>query len=129
VTFCTVAPAQEAVSLALETAETRGYYTDLQAAYSARMEKLMGYLERANLHPIRPQGTFFIMSDISGLGFKDDVDFARYVTAEVGVAGIPPSSFYHDPADGANLCRWCFAKTDANLEAAGERLLRWAQGR
>ncbi len=126
VTFCTVAPVQEAVSVALETAESRGYYTDLQTAYAARMEKLMGYLERANLNPIRPQGTFFIMSDISDLGFKDDVDFARYMTAEVGVACIPPSAFYHNPADGATLCRWCFAKRDETLDAAGERLMKWA---
>src|SRR5205085_7572405 len=66
VTFCTVAPAQEAVTVALETAESRGYYTDLQAAYAARMEKLMAYLEQAKLNPIRPQGTYFIMFAISG---------------------------------------------------------------
>ena len=63
-------------------------------------------LESAGLKPIRPEGTFFIMSDISGLGFKDDVDFARYMTTQVGVAAIPPSAFYSVPGDGANLCRW-----------------------
>ena len=129
VTFCAVAPVQEAIALAVETAESRGYYTELQEAYTARMDKLLGFLERAGLRPIRPQGTFFIMSDISGLGFRDDIEFARFMTAEVGVACIPPSSFYHDPSEGANLCRWCFAKTDATLDAAGERLLKWAASR
>lgn len=129
VTFCTVSPMQEAIAVALESAESRGYYKDLQAAYVARMEKLYASLERARLNPIRPQGTFFIMSDISGLDFKDDVEFARYMTAEVGVACIPPSAFYHDPSDGADLCRWCFAKKDETLDAAGERLLRWKDKR
>jgi aspartate/methionine/tyrosine aminotransferase len=129
VTFCSVAPFQEAVALALETADERGYYAELRSAYTARMEKLFAYLEQANLRPIRPEGTYFIMSDISGLGFPNDVEFARYMTAEVGVACIPPSAFYHDPAEGANLCRWCFAKRDETLDAAGARLIKWAKGR
>jgi len=126
VTFSSAAPCQEAIAIALETAEERGYYESLNRDYAARMEKLLGALERAGLKPIRPEGTYFIMSDISGLGFKDDVDFAMYMTTEVGVACIPPSAFYQDPADGADLCRWCFAKTDATLEAAEERLMAWA---
>jgi aspartate/methionine/tyrosine aminotransferase len=125
VTFSSVAPMQDAMAHALESAESRGYYDQLLADYTARLEKLYGYLEEAGLNPIRPQGTYFIMSDISGLGFKDDVEFARFMTAEVGVACIPPSAFYSNPADGANLCRWCFAKSDATLDAAGERLMRW----
>jgi aspartate/methionine/tyrosine aminotransferase len=129
VTFCSSAPFQEAVALAIETAEERGYYHQLLSDYTHRLDKLMGYLERAGLRPIRPQGTFFIMSDISGLGFSDDIEFARYMTAEVGVACIPPSSFYHNPADGSSLVRWCFAKKDETLDAAGERLLSWSRAR
>jgi aspartate/methionine/tyrosine aminotransferase len=127
VTFSSTAPCQEAIAIALETSETIGYYDSLQSGYAARMEKLMGALERAGLRPIRPQGTYFIMSDISGLGFKDDMEFALYMTTEVGVACIPPSAFYKDPAHGANLCRWCFAKSDATLDAAEERLMSWAK--
>jgi aspartate/methionine/tyrosine aminotransferase len=66
------------------------------------------------------------MSDISNLGFENDVEFARYMTTEVGVACIPPSAFYTHPEAGANLARWCFAKRDSTLEAAGDRLLAWA---
>jgi aspartate/methionine/tyrosine aminotransferase len=129
VTFCSAAPFQDAVALALETAEQRGYYAQLRAEYAGRLDRLQETLEVAGLKPIRPQGTFFIMSDISGLGFKDDVEFARYMTGEVGVACIPPSAFYHNPADGAGLCRWCFAKTDETLESAAERLQAWAAGK
>lgn len=125
VTFSSTAPCQEAIAIALETAEERGYYDQLNRDYAARMEKLLASLDRAGLRPIRPQGTYFIMSDISGLGFKDDMEFALHMTTDVGVACIPPSAFYQNPADGANLCRWCFAKSDATLDAAGERLMGW----
>ncbi len=125
VTFCTTAPFQEAISVALETADERGYYDMLLAEYTGRLDKLMSSLDEAGLRPIRPQGTFFIMSDISGLGFKNDVEFAKYMTTEVGVACIPPSAFYHDPPEGAMLARWCFAKQDETLDAAGERLAAW----
>lgn len=125
VTFCSSAPMQEAMAHALESAPERGYYESLKVEYTARLDKLQSALESAGLQPIRPQGTFFIMSDISGLGFKDDVEFARFMTAQVGVACIPPSAFYQDPAEGSTLCRWCFAKTNATLTAAGERLRAW----
>ncbi|HEX8218581.1 MAG TPA: methionine aminotransferase [Chloroflexia bacterium] len=126
VTFCCSAPMQEAVALGIETAPERGYYEQLQQAYNARLDKLYGYLQQAGLNPIRPQGTFFIMSDISALGFENDVEFARYMTAEVGVACIPPSAFYSNPQSGAHLARWCFAKRDSTLDAAGDRLVAWA---
>ncbi|HUP27333.1 MAG TPA: hypothetical protein VM409_02785, partial [Chloroflexia bacterium] len=57
--------------------------------------------------------------------FEDDVQFARYFTSEVGVACIPPSAFYQDPKEGAGLARWCFAKRDETLNAAGQRLQAW----
>lgn len=127
VTFCSAAPLQEAVAIGLESAETSGFYDTLAREYTARLDLLYGYLEQANLKPIRPQGTFFVMSDISGLGFEDDVEFARYMTGEVGVACIPPSAFYSTSDDGTKLARWCFAKRDETLHAAGERLLAWAK--
>ena len=129
ITFCSAAPLQEAVAFAFETADERGYYSTLQADYTLRLQKLHTVLEQAGLHPIATQGTFFIMSDISGLGFESDVDFARYMAAEVGVACIPPSAFYSNPSEGASLARWCFAKRDETLDAAGERLMEWASTR
>jgi aspartate/methionine/tyrosine aminotransferase len=129
VTFASASPLQEAVAIAIESAEEKGYYGTLLAEYTARLDKLASYLQAAGLRPIRPQGTFFIMSDISHLGFQDDVHFAKHMTAEVGVACIPPSAFYQNPANGADLARWCFAKRDETLDAAGERLLAWAKRR
>jgi aspartate/methionine/tyrosine aminotransferase len=129
VTFCSAAPLQEAVATGLEQAEVNGYYDTLAREYKGRLDLLYGYLQEAGLKPSRPQGTFFVMSDISGLGFEDDVDFARYMASEVGVACIPPSAFYAKSDDGKRLARWCFAKRDETLHAAGERLTAWAKGR
>jgi aspartate/methionine/tyrosine aminotransferase len=127
VTFCSAAPLQEAVAIAIEEAESSDYYVQLQHDYTRRRDMLMGTLERAGLKPIRPQGTFFIVSDISGLGFANDVEFARFMAAEVGVACIPPSAFYSSSQEGAMLARWCFAKRDDTLAAAEERLLKWRE--
>ena len=62
------------------------------------------------------------MSDISHLGFESDVEFCRWLTAEIGVAAIPPSAFYLDPARAPLLARFCFAKRAETIQHAAERL-------
>ena len=64
--------------------------------------------------------------DISQLGFANDIEFCRYLTKEVKVAAIPPSAFYHNPADGAGIARFTFCKKMETLELAAERLAAWA---
>jgi aspartate/methionine/tyrosine aminotransferase len=63
------------------------------------------------------------MTDISGFGFDDDVTFARFLVTDVGVAGVPGSSFYSDPASGRQRLRFHFARKRETLAAAVERLL------
>lgn len=120
VAYCGAAPLQEAVAAALQT--TDSYYTDLAGMYQANRDFLAGALTEAGLKPIISQGTYFIMVDISELGFPDDVAFCRHLTTEIGVTAIPPSAFYHNPADGANLARFAFCKTRPILEEAARRL-------
>ena len=69
-----------------------------------------------------PEGTYFVLAAHRPFGFDDDVAFSRHLTAEVGVAAIPPSAFYSNPADGADLIRFAFCKGDDTLRAAVERL-------
>ena len=71
-----------------------------------------------------PKGTYFMMADISHLDFPDDVAFCRYLTTEIGVTAIPPSAFYSNPADGANLARFTFCKTRTVLEEGARRLMK-----
>jgi aminotransferase len=63
-----------------------------------------------------------VMTDISGFGFANDVEFTKHLIREVGVAVVPGSSFYHDAAMGSQMVRFCFCKKDETLEAAAERL-------
>ena len=62
------------------------------------------------------------MTDISAFGFADDVEFARYLVKDVGVAAVPGSSFYKTPASGRTKLRFCFCKRDETLAEADRRL-------
>jgi aspartate/methionine/tyrosine aminotransferase len=119
-TYSAAAPLQEGVVTALQVADD--YYAELAAMYQANRDFLAGVLAEVGLKPIMPQGTYFIMVDISELNFADDVAFCRYLTTEIGVAAIPPSAFYFNPADGAKLARFAFCKTRPTLEEAARRL-------
>jgi N-succinyldiaminopimelate aminotransferase len=120
VTYSVAAPLQEGVVTALQIPDD--YYAELAAMYQANRDFLAGALAAAGLKPIKPQGTYFIMVDISHLDFPNDVAFCRYLTTEIGVAAIPPSAFYFNPADGAGLARFAFCKTRPTLEEAARRL-------
>jgi N-succinyldiaminopimelate aminotransferase len=120
--YACVNPLQEAVAKALQT--SADYYLELAAMYQANRDFLAGALDEAGIPPIMPKGTYFLMADISELGFADDVAFCRYLTTEVGVTAIPPSAFYHNPADGATIARFAFCKTRPVLEEAARRLKR-----
>jgi aspartate/methionine/tyrosine aminotransferase len=124
VTFATSTPFQEATAVALELAATNGYYQQLHAEYDARRLLLRQILERAGLPTLPVEGSYFISADISALGFADDRAFCRFLTTEIGVAAIPTSAFYADPATAPAFARFCFAKQHETLEAAGERLQR-----
>jgi aspartate/methionine/tyrosine aminotransferase len=124
VTFATATPFQEAMATALEVAPKLGYYDELRAAYARRRDLMRAALAGAGLPALPIDGSYFLMADVSGLGFADDVAFCRWLTSEVGVAAVPPSAFYQDPARAPLLARFCFAKRDETLAAAAERLAR-----
>ena len=114
------APLQEAAATAL--AMPREYFRRLADSYRERREFLVPALERAGFKPFSPRGAYYVMTDISGFGFPDDVAFARWLVAEGGVAAVPGSSFYSDPAAGSQRLRFHFARKRETLEAAAERL-------
>ena len=122
VTFSSATPLQEALAVALEGAVERGYYDQLRAEYTTRRDLLSAALHAAGLPTLPIGGSYFLLADIAALGFPDDVAFCRYLTAEIGVAAIPPSAFYADPARAPQLARFCFAKRPETIAAAAERL-------
>jgi aminotransferase len=114
------APLQHAVVTALNFPAS--YYDELAAEYSRSRDVLLDYLKRAGLSFTRPEGAYFVMVDISPFGYASDVEFAHWMTREIGVAPVPGSSFF---ATGENrFIRLNFAKKLETLHAAGERLLR-----
>jgi aminotransferase len=116
------APLQAAGAYAL--ALPSSYYEQLQKDYEARRDLILPELEKAGFKTFRPDGAYYIMTDISGFGFKDDVEFTRHLIREVGVACVPGSSFYSDPALGSQQVRFCFCKKDETLMLAAERLAK-----
>jgi aminotransferase len=114
------APLQEAAAVAL--AMPPEYFRKLADSYRERREFLVPVLQRAGFKPIPPRGAYYVMTDISGFGFPDDVAFARWLVAEGGVAAVPGSSFFSDPAAGSQRLRFHFARKRETLEAAAERL-------
>jgi aminotransferase len=114
------APLQAAGAYALSLPPS--YYDHLQSEYRARRDLLLPVLEHAGFSVFRPDGAYYIMTDISQFGFANDVEFTRHLIREVGVACVPGSSFYSDSERGAQQVRFCFCKKDETLMLAAERL-------
>ncbi|MGH9943790.1 MAG: pyridoxal phosphate-dependent aminotransferase [Pyrinomonadaceae bacterium] len=114
------APLQAAGAVALKLPPA--YYAQLQADYARRRDMLLPELERAGFGVFRPAGAYYVMTDISAFGFRDDVEFTRHLIRAIGVACVPGSSFYSDPQLGARQVRFCFCKKDETLREAAGRL-------
>jgi len=119
------APLQEAGAAALSLPAE--YYLNLAKGYRVRRDHLMPALTAAGFECFRPRGAYYVMTDISAFGFKDDVSFAKYLVQEIGVACVPGSSFYHDPRDGARQVRFAFCKKPETLDEAARRLAKLAR--
>ena len=98
------------------------YYAEMAKGYEERRTAMMAILDEVGLVAEPPEGAYYVMADISSLGFGDDVTAARYLVEVAGVASVPGSSFVSRREDGAHLLRFAFCKTLATLEEASKRL-------
>ena len=114
------APLQRAGAYALRMPPE--YYEELRREYERRRDMLLPALEDVGFKVFRPDGAYYVMTDISAFGFSDDVEFTRHLIQRIGVACVPGSSFYSRPELGARQVRFCFCKRDQMLEAAADRL-------
>ena len=119
------APLQEAVATAMDTLPGE-YYTGLAEAYRHCRDLLCGALARAGFRLQPPQGAYYALADYSCFSQENDVAFATRLVKEAGVATVPLSSFLSEAAP-SRMVRFAFCKTDAVLEAAGQRLLAFAE--
>jgi aminotransferase len=113
-------PLQYAGVAALE--QPADFYGHLGTEYVERRDQLIGELTAAGFRCFQPAGAYYVMTDISGFHYPDDVAFVRHLINQVGVAAVPGSSFFSRPELGRNYVRFCFCKRPETLAAAGERL-------
>ena len=116
------APLQQAGAVAYRM--PRSYYAELAADYQVRRDRVCDGLEEIGFNLVKPQGAYYVMADFSAFvpGEPDDVEFARYLVQEVGVAVVPGSSFFDHKLLGRRFVRFCFAKKDETLEEGLRRL-------
>jgi L-glutamine---4-(methylsulfanyl)-2-oxobutanoate aminotransferase len=114
------APLQEAGVYALSLPQN--YYQKLQDDYRQRRDYLLGVLEEVGFKCYRPDGAYYIMTNIADFGFANDLEFTRHLIREIGVAVVPGSSFYRQLGMGSQQVRFCYCKRDETLHAAAERL-------
>jgi aspartate/methionine/tyrosine aminotransferase len=126
ITFATATPLQHGAACALSAGTD--YYEGLLAAYRARRDYLVSALAAIGFGVQPPAGTYYVCADFRRFGFDNDVAFCRHLVENVGVAAIPPSAFYDDPARGRSYVRFAFCKERRTLEAAVERLSSLARG-
>jgi aspartate/methionine/tyrosine aminotransferase len=116
------APLQEAAVTALRF--PREYYTRLAAMYQRKRDTLLGILREAGFGCLVPSGAYYIMCDISPFGYPDDYAFTMHLIRDIGVAPVPGSSFFHDPASGRGFVRFAFPKREETFTDVRTRLRR-----
>ncbi len=127
ITYAVASPLQAAAVTALSLPSS--FFEQLQSDYQRRRDLLTEALENSGFKIFRPSGSFFVMVDWRGVAparVQDDYEFARWLTADVGVACIPASPFYQesDKHMGKHCARFAVCKKDDTLAAAAERLSR-----
>jgi aspartate/methionine/tyrosine aminotransferase len=119
ITFTTPPNLQAAVAYGLGKED--GYFEGMRADFQRSRDRFAKGLTELGYSVLPSKGTYFLNVDIAPLGESDDVAWCQRLVMQNGVAAIPVSAFY---AEGAvrNVVRFCFAKHDATLDSALERL-------
>jgi aspartate/methionine/tyrosine aminotransferase len=116
-------PLQEAAAVGLQMESS--YYQTLAEEYRERKDFLLKVLEDAGFRVYRPNGAYYIMTDVTHFGFRDDVECAFYLVEKIGVATVPGSCFYSHPERGKTKVRFAFPKRMETLQQAAEKLKKF----
>jgi methionine aminotransferase len=120
-TFCTFHPAQQAFAEYLASAPE--HYLELPSFYQVKRDRFRALIAPSRLKLLDVPGGYFQLVDYSAIRDEDDVAFCEWLVKHAGVAAIPLTPFY-EKAPGTRLVRLCFAKSDATMDAAAERLCK-----
>ncbi|MDX6295711.1 MAG: N-succinyldiaminopimelate aminotransferase [Kribbellaceae bacterium] len=121
-TYVSGAPFQPAVAGAL--ALGNDYFESFRDTLQGKRDRLCDGLERLGFGVHRPEGTYFVTTDVRPLGYEDGVEFCRMLPEKVGVVAIPHQVFYDNVDLGRPLVRWAFCKQDHILDEALARLTK-----
>jgi len=122
VTFATATPLQYAAAAALDA--PKSYYAELLASYRSKRDYLTSELAAIGFDVHPAHGTYFCCAGFSRFHDGDDAAFCKWLTAEIGVAALPPTSFYGKSDEGKRYARFAFCKKDETLREAVARLRR-----
>jgi aspartate/methionine/tyrosine aminotransferase len=115
------APLQQAGAEALSM--PLSYYDGLAQSYTRKRDLILSQLDAAEMDYYPPKGAYYVLCDITKFGFRNDIEFTQHLIENVGVACVPGSSFFSDPARGSQIIRFCFCKKEETLLEAGARLV------
>ena len=117
---CAPAPLQYGVAAGLVRLDDQ-FYINLAQQYALKRHALCSVLRKIGLDPYVPQGAYYVLADVSSLPGYSSKEKAMFLLTHAGVASVPGEAFFSN-GEGANMVRFCFAKTDAELAEACSRL-------
>lgn len=117
--ICAPTPLQYGVARGFDANEE--FYSEMQADYARKRERICGALEKSGLNPYVPQGAYYVLADVRSLGFETSREAALDILERARVASVPGSSFYSGP-EGEGLVRFCYATEDPVLDEACRRI-------
>ncbi len=125
--ICAPAPLQHGIVAGMSLPDS--YYEQMRADYRTKREMLVDTLRSVGFEPCVPDGSYYLLASFQEGRWANATGAAESILQEVGVATVPGSAFYHDPARGENQLRFCYAKQMPDLEDACARLRRLSERR
>jgi N-succinyldiaminopimelate aminotransferase len=120
-TFTSGAPLQPAIALALD--EHTDYFLRLREELQRKRDRMAAGLRKTGMEVFDAQGTYFLTTDVRGLGYRDGLEFCLALPERAGVVAIPAQVFYDDVEEGRHLVRWAYCKEQDVLDEGVRRLL------
>jgi len=120
--ICAPAPLQHGIVAGL--AMPQSYYDEMRADYLEKRELLVDTLRRIGFEPFVPEGSYYVLASFEPGRWSDARAATEAILKDVGVATVPATAFYRDPAEGRSQLRFCYAKSMADLKEACRRLAK-----
>ena len=125
--ICAPAPLQYGIEAGMRLPDA--YYEEMRADYTAKRDLLADTLTEIGFTPYVPDGSYYMLAAFGHGRWANATAATEAILNQVGVATVPGSAFYRNPADGEDQLRFCYAKKMPELEEACRRLRKLAPSR